>query len=1207
MAKFDVPASKPIYTLDLANIGGSDEYSTVPSALRSPDMKNIIKRNGMHQMRSSIEQTFITVPQSTEVEGEDDLNCAIKWVGKIEEYDDLGNPIPYYIKISEFLGTKNAKDESYIYISVWPTPDVKNIQYDMTKMSGCEKYRVTYKKYTFTNYGKTGNEKGLYEEVELNNKKYVFTPIGILSFNCGTEEANGIKTLTFNLDNVLNDPYIPTIFIAMSPNGLQRKTYESINLLTDKRRVKYTCDGSSKDYQLPEKVIKSVTSIKMLDEDGNYKTVDPATYTVNVITGKITFNTAPAVTPTTGMDNMIVEYEKTPFEGNETNQFELVTSTSKNFLKSTVSVTKATDATENDKIDIVLNIKITKGTSYGSNNNLTGANIKIMAGNIVVYEHVLTASEINTVKSGTLTLTPSTIKINNDGATETRNWSATLNCDVTTTITTTTTTGVPGSCGGVTTGANRKNVLSAIDLYVYASAHPHVGNSASDSYWDVYADPRLIVSGSISKNSVELITNIDGQDIGGVWTGHMSNKRGNEAWYGSGGVSKRIPYSNRSSVTIYVHCNIKITWGGVYRESIWGGELYLSLPHITLPTQKTVTNTSTTKSSDSNTSNYAEGIKHNEKTTSISYENNAKTSARLACYYSTKAATVYGYENDRRIFLTNGSNCDTFSGEPIDDAYSTISYFPDDNYHVLGDKSNILGYAQKQGYLFTIKEGADSLYVRKGTTLGDDTQFVSMYVARNLQILCKPIEIDGNVYVITRNGLEELNYEYVHNYTYELKSYLRSYYISNYFQLGVDYKYKQMEWYHENGLLHIFLDNYEFVFDLESKSYVKEQSSASGSEKTTGLTYQFEAYVCTIPFLNANVYAPHTTVYLPKDFERKDSGLVNTDALIYGYNNTGVYKFNYDKEKVDILLGDFDQISDNILAVNKIAYMAPYNKVTKDGYLQGRTNPQHPETYLNYPNAIYDTISVKQGDKFKLIVEFDSETVKSTATDVKMAVYDPINEHMVFELPLAAITHKYMVMVMPVVNNVSSTLNFYLANFSSAPVNCKVKIKLGLTDEAPHAIKWYDSDTDINYNITHKTNIAYYPIKAHYYTPFLDFNTITQLKTTKQIHIGTAGHNGDEYYIGYVLPDGSELLLDKIIDSGSDTLTSYRNGQIPFPKIIAIRNKIRKFTDVKLWIKSKADYENIDNINEYDIKSYNNLTFNRLTMQYVIAGKYRGE
>ena len=34
MAKVDVPASKPIYTLDLANIGGSDEYSTVPSALR---------------------------------------------------------------------------------------------------------------------------------------------------------------------------------------------------------------------------------------------------------------------------------------------------------------------------------------------------------------------------------------------------------------------------------------------------------------------------------------------------------------------------------------------------------------------------------------------------------------------------------------------------------------------------------------------------------------------------------------------------------------------------------------------------------------------------------------------------------------------------------------------------------------------------------------------------------------------------------------------------------------------------------------------------------------------------------------------------------------------------------------------------------------------------------------------------------------------
>ena len=35
---------------------------------------------------------------------------------------------------------------------------------------------------------------------------------------------------------------------------------------------------------------------------------------------------------------------------------------------------------------------------------------------------------------------------------------------------------------------------------------------------------------------------------------------------------------------------------------------------------------------------------------------------KLSCYYFTKCCTVYGYEADRRIFVTDGSGTDTFSG-----------------------------------------------------------------------------------------------------------------------------------------------------------------------------------------------------------------------------------------------------------------------------------------------------------------------------------------------------------------------------------------------------------------------------------------------------------------------------------------------------------------------------------------------------------------
>ena len=1053
MTKFPVPDPKPIRPLDITNIGGCDEYSSVPIISRSPDMKNIVNRLGMHQVRANIDQTYVVGDRELLPVTENDFECNIKWIGKIEEYDDLGNPIPYYIKISEYLGEKDVPDDSYMYISIWPTPDVRNVGFDMNGMPGCENYEVTYKKYLFTNFGKTGNHNGLYEEVDYDGRTYVFTPIGILSFDCSTTINGNTKTLNFEVKNVLDDPYVPLLKIAGNPAGTQGKIYESLNLLTDKRKYSAMGDGISVDFHLPEKLIKRVNSVKILNDQGGYDVlVEDENYTVNLLTGVVTFNAAPSESPE--IDNVIFEYEKSPFEGNETNEFSLMANTTNNYINCEINANKATSPLDNSKILCSLEIKIQRGSKYDVSCNLKSYTLNILAGSVQVTTPTisLTETQMDTIRTGgTLTLNKS-YEFANDGSSDSRNWSASTNCEITVTTETTTTTGVPGSVGS-NTSLNRQytSFASYLGISVDARAVPHLGTKAdgSDSYWDIYVSPRTYThdGGYLSCGSRNMYGYVDGSSCGYIGTGQMNGS----GTFGNGELYKKIPYSaNKTSVSIKADCDYNpLYFNGQYIHTQSTGVYTLYLPSIQPPTQKTTTTSSTSNIADSGTNNYLETLNNNNpEKTNVSYENNAKTSARLACYYATKAVTVYGFENDRRVFVTNGGNCDTFSGNPIDDNYNTITYFPDTNYHVLGEEANILGYAQKAGFLFTVKEGGDSLYVRKGASIGGVLDFPSIFVKRNLQILCAPIEVEGNIFVITRNGLEELSYDYVQDYTYELVTYLRSYYVTNYFGLGADYKYKQMQWYYENGLLHVFLDNYIFVFDINSKSYVYTESSSVGRGQKTGLPYQFETYICTVPRLNANVHAPKVKVYLPKDFERQEYGIVNTDIIPYGYNNYGIYKFDYKGNKIDHL----KEISSGI-----------------------------------------------ESDK-------------------------------------------------------------------------------------------------------------YYPIKAHYYTPFIDLDNTTQTKTIKHIHINTSGENNNEYYIGYVLPDGSQLLLDKIINSASDTQTNFRNETTSFPKVIAIRNKIRKFSSVKLFIKNKADYENIDELPlDSEVSTYNNMTFNRITIQYVNAGKYRGE
>jgi hypothetical protein len=91
------------------------------------------------------------------------------------------------------------------------------------------------------------------------------------------------------------EPYIPTIMTASTP--LAKGTMlENVNRLTNKRKVQYSPDGTSKDFFLPDNDVKAVVSVEGTT----------STYTLDAAKGKVTFNTAPAE----GINTVTITYTK---------------------------------------------------------------------------------------------------------------------------------------------------------------------------------------------------------------------------------------------------------------------------------------------------------------------------------------------------------------------------------------------------------------------------------------------------------------------------------------------------------------------------------------------------------------------------------------------------------------------------------------------------------------------------------------------------------------------------------------------------------------------------------------------------------------------------------------------------------------------------------------------------------------------------------
>ena len=97
--------------------------------------------------------------------------------------------------------------------------------------------------------------------------------------------------------------YVPTVFINTPPAG-GGDIYDEINMLTPKKKQEFNGDGTSTVYQLSEKAVDSVLSVKV----GGVSKTATTDYTVNTTDGTVTF-TAGNIPPV-GYNNVVITWSK---------------------------------------------------------------------------------------------------------------------------------------------------------------------------------------------------------------------------------------------------------------------------------------------------------------------------------------------------------------------------------------------------------------------------------------------------------------------------------------------------------------------------------------------------------------------------------------------------------------------------------------------------------------------------------------------------------------------------------------------------------------------------------------------------------------------------------------------------------------------------------------------------------------------------------
>ena len=137
-------------------------------------------------------------------------------------------------------------------------------------------------------------------------------------------------------------------------------------------------------------------------------------------------------------------------------------------------------------------------------------------------------------------------------------------------------------------------------------------------------------------------------------------------------------------------------------------------------------------------------------------------------------------------------------------------------------------------------------------------------------------------------------------------------------------------------------------------------------------------------------------------------------------------------------------------------------------------------------------------------------------------------------------------------------------------------------------------------------NRIYYPVAARYVTPFLNFGSINLAKTIKYVYINTRATTNSSYEIGYIDESGYTETMEKVYEQIDDYETRYRNTTVPFPKLIQIKSKIKKFMNIKLYVKNLVE-EDAEPVSLAVAEKLGDMNFDRILIQYQASGKYRGE
>lgn len=107
------------------------------------------------------------------------------------------------------------------------------------------------------------------------------------------------------------------------------------------------------------------------------------------------------------------------------------------------------------------------------------------------------------------------------------------------------------------------------------------------------------------------------------------------------------------------------------------------------------------------------------------------------------------------------------------------------------------------------------------------------------------------------------------------------------------------------------------------------------------------------------------------------------------------------------------------------------------------------------------------------------------------------------------------------------------------------------------------------------------PLETYWETPFLELNSSCFSKTIKMLTLILNPKEGCDIEFGYELDDGTTEIIKK----------SYKNLNDDFPKTIQEKEKIKKIMFIKFYFKNKTE---------------NRMTFERLIIEYIFSGKYRG-